>query len=129
MATTPQPKPKTTEAKVYQVYKSTIANQRLITPTGRLIKIIGGQYITDNKEDIEFLDKEISSGFPYIKKEKEITSEDLDPMAVLRRQIREEVLAEQSSTRDLGNDPEHKTKGVNTLNTDKLKAMAADSGK
>lgn len=85
------------EEKIYQTYRSSLASQRIAMPNGKLITVTANQYITDDEAEIEFLDKEIKGGFPYMSKTGQITSEELDPMAVLRKKIIAEYLAEQKA--------------------------------
>lgn len=85
------------EEKIYQTYRSSLASQRIAMPNGKLITVTANQYITDDEAEIEFLDKEIKGGFPYMSKTGQVTSEELDPMAVLRKKIIAEYLTEQKA--------------------------------
>jgi DNA-binding MltR family transcriptional regulator len=52
----------------YTIYKSSIANHNIIMSSGKRIQITDHKYITNNEDEIKFLDAEIRSGFPYLKK-------------------------------------------------------------
>ncbi len=80
--------------KEFQCYKSTIDNQRIAMPNGKIIFITKGQHITDDPSVIEFLDKEIAAGFPYLKRGVAVMSSDLDPMTALRKKHFAEFQAE-----------------------------------
>ena len=84
------------ELKTFSVYKSSLPNQRIPMPNGRLICITSGKYITDKEDEIEFLDNEIKAGFPYLASAGTMTSEDLDPMISLRRKIIADYLANEA---------------------------------
>ncbi len=92
----------------YQVYKSSLRNQRIAMPDGKLITITGGRYITKDENEIAFLDSEIENGFPYLAKSEAMTSADLDPMATLKRKIIAEYLENEQKTPQIG------TVGVDT---------------
>lgn len=83
-----------TVEKEFQVYKSSLPNQRIAMPGGKLISIVSGTYITDNEEEIAFLDKEVKAGFPYLQKGAAVTSSELDPMSALRAKIIAEAIAD-----------------------------------
>ena len=81
---------------VFQFYKSTIDNQKIAMKSGKVLRITAGKYITKDPAEIEFLDYEISQGFPFLKKGEPVTSSDLDPMSALRKKIYAEILAAQA---------------------------------
>jgi hypothetical protein len=89
----PTPNANKVEEKVFQTYNSSLPNQRIPMPNGRLIAITAGQYITDKKDEIEFLDAEIEAGFPFLQKGATMTSSELDPMSALRTRIIAEAIA------------------------------------
>jgi len=120
---------KETAAEEFQTYKSSLPTQRLVTESGRVIHITAGKYITKDKEEIEYLNSLIKSGFSYISKGASITSEEADPMAALRAKIKAELLAEMQQEapklRDLGTDP--KKRGINPASTATIEAVTAAS--
>lgn len=91
VAPTPTPK---VEEKTYQTYKSGLENTKIIMQSGKVIHVRAHKYITCDAAEIEFLDNEIETGFPYLKKGEPVTTSDLDPMSALRKKIRAEVMAE-----------------------------------
>ena len=97
VAATAQPNAPAAIEKEFNVYKSSLPNQRIALPNGRLLRITSGKYITDKADEIAFLDAEIEAGFPYLAKNGTITSSDLDPMAALRSRIIAEYVAEQAA--------------------------------
>lgn len=77
-----------------QVYKSALKSHKIIAPRGKVLHVVDYKHITDNEDDIAFLDEEIRKGFPYLKKLTEVEVRDADPMAALREQIKKEAIAE-----------------------------------
>jgi len=95
------------QEKVFNIYKSTMRNHKLIRQDGKAIHVINGELVTADKKDIEYLDAEIEAGFPYLKPAEQITSTELDPMASLRAKMKDEarleLLAEQvKADKDMG---------------------------
>lgn len=85
------------EQVLYTVYRSTIKNHGIIMKSGKVLHIIDNEFITANEEEIEFLDKEIKSGFPFIRKVDKITSSSRDPMKALRDKIIAEYEAKKAA--------------------------------
>lgn len=91
------------EAKVerlYNVFYNTIKSCKTITDKGRTISFINGKYVTDVKEEIDYLEHEISLGnnHIYVKEgEEQLTSDELDPMKMLKKKHIAEYLADQES--------------------------------
>ena len=81
----------------YQVYKSTIDNQKIVMQNGRVLRITGGKFITKDPDEIIFLNHEISQGFPYLHKGEVILTSDLDPMSALRKKFYAEFLVAQAA--------------------------------
>jgi hypothetical protein len=91
------------------VFKSRAPIMGYVFKTGKLIHFINGIYATSAKDEIEELTTECENGHPnyYIdENQKTIDSANLDPMAALRAQIREEerakLLAATNVNRDMG---------------------------
>jgi len=121
--------PKLVPAKVvlYQSYISSLENQRIAMDNGKLISITAYKYITAAKDEVAFLNKLIEEGSPYISYEGELTSEDLDPMAALRKRILQEAIdagVVQVPNPTLGNTD---TQRVVPADTKSLGAVAAGS--
>ena len=95
------PVPKAPE-KTFQTYKSSLPNQKIAMPNGKMIRITSHQYITDMEDEIAFLDNEIKLGFPYLTKSGEMTSTELDPMSALRAKIIAEYEADKVPAPVLG---------------------------
>lgn len=104
--------PEPAEEKEYNVYYCARPSMRMITPKGLEIRFTMGRLITDNKDVIKYLNKEIKSGNHFVTVNEDkltMTSTDLDPMASLKRQHIKEYLAEQAAKaaanapRDMGN--------------------------
>jgi hypothetical protein len=112
--TSPNPKLSTSSDKaaafVGEKFTSSLAAFKMHTEAGGLIAFCANQFITANEEEIDFLKAAIKAKVPGIAYAGEATSDDLDPMAGLKRrmanevrdEIRAELLAEQEATRDLG---------------------------
>ena len=78
------------QEKKYNIYYSLRGSMRMCCPSGKPIHFVGGKFVTDEKEAIEYLDAELAARnkFIYVKEgEERVTSTDLDPMAALRRKI------------------------------------------
>jgi len=91
----PKVAPKAVEKK-YHVFHNNVQSSKMVTDKGRTISFVGGQFVTDVEEDIEYLQREIALGntFLYVKAGKEVmTSAELDPMKALRKQHLEEFAA------------------------------------
>lgn len=68
---------------------------------------MGGSYITDKQDEIDFLDAEIRSGHQmiYVKEDQKVlTQEQLDPLAAIKKKAVEEYLAKQAEQADPGRD-------------------------
>ena len=112
------------EEKTFNVYKSTMASHKLVTSTGKVLSIVDYQLITNNAEDIEFLDAEVKAGFPFLSKAEQVTSTELDPMAKLRAKMKEEARQEILAETKDSNYEAAKAKPASTAT---LSALAAGS--
>lgn len=84
---------------LFTVFYNTIASCKAITPKGKLITFIDGKCITDDEEVIEYLSTEMkryNSRISQIKGQEQMTAEDLDPMAVLKKKHIAEYKKEQA---------------------------------
>jgi len=90
----------------YQTYQSTMKSHKMVTTAGKVLHFIDNKFVTNNEDDIAYLDAEIKAGFPYVRKGEVVTSSDLDPMAALRKKMYAEFLAEQEAG---GGSPEAST--------------------
>ena len=107
----------------YQTYRSTLTSHKMVTPGGKVLQVIGNQFVTNNEDDIAFLDAEIKAGFPYLTKGDVVTSEELDPMVALRKKIIAEYLASEAA--ELGGQPDASTSDTPTLTPVSSEKVAA----
>ena len=113
------------------LFKSNLPSSKYVFRSGRVAEFVGGNYLTKNQEEINELTKEISYGHPHIFVEagrETVAADELDPMSVLRKKIRNELLAEMQEAsgnphRDMGNTTQHS--GAGQLNTAGLVAAAS----
>lgn len=107
------------------LFKSHADVMGYVFKSGKGVHFIQGNYATSNKAEIEELTAECEAGHPnfYIDpKQTHVSKEDLDPLAKLRAQIREEermkLLAATDINRDMGTTPqEGKLTGIATSTT------------
>lgn len=97
------------EETVKRVFKSTMQSCNYLMPNGKALVFIFGKFVTDVKEEIEHLEKEISLGHPHIFIDKnEVTTTDSatsnEMIAGLRERIKQELLAEMEKSTDASND-------------------------
>lgn len=118
METTQEQVQEATPQKLYHQFSSTIKSCRMVMPDGRGISFVNGVYTTDREDEIVFLKTEIKNRHPHISEGAQLTAEDLDPMAALKRKIIEDYEREKALGRDMGST----TKGP-------LMASAASSAK
>ena len=92
------PAPEVIKEKMYHVFYSGMTSCRMITTTGRVIAFVLGKYVTDVKDDIEYLQGEIAAGsrnLSVVPGEEVMSAADLDPMASLKkRYFKEFALAQ-----------------------------------
>lgn len=89
-----------TVEKVYNVYYNSVGSCKMVTEAGRTIAFVGGKYVTDIEEEINYLNKELALGnskLSVVPGQEQMTAEDLDPMAALKKQHIAEYLAEQEA--------------------------------
>jgi len=130
---TPNSTPAAEPVQEFQLYTAARESFRTITDKGRLIVISNFKFITNNADEIAYLDAQIEAGFNLLAKGVTITAEDADPMSALRKKIIEEHEAKKAAladeVRDLGQTSD---KGVGALKlgastTATIKSMAAGS--
>jgi hypothetical protein len=121
MSETPVKKPEPEMA----LFKSRADIMGYVFRSGKGVHFIQGNYATSNKAEIEELTAECEAGHPnfYIDpKQTHVNKEDLDPMAKLRAQIREEerikLLNATDINRDMGTTPQdQKLSGISNSST------------
>lgn len=94
----------------FHQYFSSRPKISIITNGGNRISFVGGQYVTDVADEIEFLDAQVKAGHPmiFVQKGKEtVTKEQLDPLAAIKAKAIAEYLEQQDKqqnpSRDMGN--------------------------
>lgn len=109
--------------KQLHLFFSNIPSIRFIFSTGKSADFIRGIYTTSIQQEIDELNKEVELGHPHISVDKNkltIAADELDPLMVLKKKIRAEVLAEQAAEqaaqvgRDFGNSSTAKDAGLQT---------------
>ena len=101
------------------LFKSRAGTMGYVFRNGKAVHFIGGVYATSAKDEIEELTKECENGHPNYfidSNQKTIDSEMMDPMAVLRAQIKQEILDQMKA-----NDP---SKDMGSYGTGKLEGIA-----
>ena len=81
------------------LYKSSIPSCKVHMPNGKECNFIGGQYTTDIKEEIEFLDAQVAARHPHIyvaKDEPTVDSDKLSPLDEIKKKAVAEYLAQQA---------------------------------
>ncbi len=109
------------EEKTFNTYTSAKQSFVMTTHKGRKIQVLNFKYITDNKEEIEYLDSEIDAGFALLAKGEAVTAEDANPMEALRKSMRAEVLKELTASSQAKQLPPSRTKE----DTSKLGAVSS----
>ena len=119
------------EKPTFQHYTSAKTTMRMITPKGARITFIDNSFVTSDSEVIRYLDRELKNPTLGITKGKLMTAEDADPMKALKAKIIAEHEAKKATE---GTEVEVEVEdavpvtGVYTLSTDRLKALASQSG-
>lgn len=80
--------------KKYQHYASSRVSTRMLTKTGREIKFVNYQFITDDKDLIEYLNGEIAMGLRAITKGELLTHAESNPMEILKAALKKELESE-----------------------------------
>jgi hypothetical protein len=120
-----------------RVFKSSIASMQMIAKDGTRIVFVRGMFFTDNPNLINYLDTEIRIGNPNIyvdEDEKFYVPEQHDPIARLRKSMRDEILAEIMEQQKIASGNINRNMGVsvqsqiNPANTTSIAAVAAGSG-
>lgn len=120
------------QEKTYQIFHGSRQSMRMNTPEGGTIVFVGGKFITDNEDFIAYLQSELAAKNPFLsqkEEEKSLTSEDLDPMAALKKKHITEYLAalkeEPVASRDMGSTTADPKAGI--LSSSAAKVLSADS--
>lgn len=112
-----------------QVFKSTIPFMNFIFPNGKPAIFQNGVFRTSNENEAQHLDYEISQGHPHIYRdaqEKEVMSNEVDPISVLRKKIIDEYKAQLEAATNPANDMGNSQQGpVKPANSSDVAAAAA----
>lgn len=92
-----------------RLYKSTLKFNNVIFPNGHVAHFKGGMFVTDDPEQISYLDGQIAKngfgGIIYIDPNaRTITAEQANPMLALRNQFYREFQAEKAEQQNPDND-------------------------
>jgi len=91
---------KAVSEKRYNVFYHTSASCRMITETGRIISFVDHRYITDQEEEVEYLQLVMKSPRSCISTKEgaeTMTSDELDPMKALKKKFIAEYLEEEAA--------------------------------
>jgi hypothetical protein len=103
---------------------------RYVFKSGKIAEFIGGLYRTTVKSEIEELQAEIDSGIGSIWVPPEaptIDSEDMDPVAVMKKKVIAEYLAQQARAQNNGESTSESDPKTGMGNTKNLAAVSAGS--
>ena len=124
--------------KKFHVFYNTISSCKMLTDSGRVIAFVDGRYVTDQEEEIEYLQREIANSdniyLSVVKGKEVMTSTELDPMKMLRKKHFEELVAMQKAVaRKLAageplSQSESEVQALTPGSTSDIADLAADSG-
>lgn len=87
-----------TKQEEYVIFVGSLHNASFFRPDGKKLPFIKGLLKTNTVEDIKYLDEEIASGNPYVKRAsaEEVSAAEalFDPLGALRKKIEKDVGAE-----------------------------------
>ena len=92
---------------IKKVFKCRIPSCKYLFSNGKEANFIGGKYLTDLDIEISQLENEIKSGHPHIyvdAAEKEVDTEQMDPIEQIKKKAIAEYLAAQKAALDPNND-------------------------
>jgi len=98
---------KTEVEKQYHQYFSSRPMISITMPTAKRIRFVGGMYVTDKQDEIDFLNAEIKAGnqMIYVDNNKRTVGEAaLDPLAAIKKKAVEDYLAAIEKAKDPNND-------------------------
>ena len=110
------------------LFNSNLPSVRYIFKSGEAATFVNGVYTATDPDKIAELTLECKRGHPNLfidPKRVTVSMDELNPMAVLRKKIRDELLAEQAAARDMGNSTAKAGQGQ--VNTAGLAGIAASS--
>lgn len=95
------------QEKQYHQYFSSRPMISITMPTAKRIRFVGGMYVTDKQDEIDFLNSEIKAGnqMIFIDANKRTVGEAaLDPLAAIKKKAVEDYLANIEKAKDPNND-------------------------
>ena len=123
------PSSKKVTEKKYQHYAYSRSSTQMITPTGKKFSFVGGAFITDDVEIIDYLATCIASGVTTITKGALLTAKEADPMAAYKDKVIAEYEAEKAEAAvtaalgtqaDMGTTNTGKSKPFSPMSTNEL---------
>lgn len=120
---------------IKRVFKCRIPSSKYIFSNGKEANFIGGKYATDVAAEIAALEEDIKLGHPHIyidDSEKEIDTEQMDPIEQIKKKAIAEYLAAQSAalkpSNDRGTTEQGKLQGIGNSFSTAMLAVGSDSG-
>lgn len=98
------PKSDVVEEPKFQHYSYSRVSTQLVTEKGKLIKFNNYEFITSDKECIDYLDEQIAGGLIGFAKGKLLTASEANPKERLKKEIIAEYLANQEKLKAPGRD-------------------------
>ena len=98
-----------TQTQQLYLFKSRIPSCSYAFKKGKLAQFRRGEYVTSNLEEVQELADEIKLGHPMIyvdEKDFEVSPDRFDPIAALRKKIRDEIIAEELAKMQAATNPE-----------------------
>lgn len=111
-----------------KLYKSTFPSIQYVMPDGGVVEFVAGRFATAAPKLIAQLDAEIAAGHPHIfidKNEKEVDSEAMDPLEVVKRKAVADYIASQKAANAIGNDRGNSVQGPARLTNSQDVASAS----
>lgn len=119
---------------IKKVFKCRIPSSKYLFSNGKEANFIGGKYMTDVEAEISALEGEIKIGHPHIyvdAAEKEIDTEQMDPIEQIKKKAIAEYLAAQAqavkTTNNMGNTEQGKLQGIGNSSSTSMLATGSDS--
>lgn len=119
---------------IKKVFKCRIPSSKYLFSNGKEANFIGGRYMTDVEAEISALEDEIKLGHPHIyvdSAEKEIDTEQMDPIEQIKKKAIAEYVAAQAkaikTSNDMGNTEQGKLQGIGNSSSTSMLATGSDS--
>lgn len=119
---------------IKKVFKCRIPSSKYLFSNGKEANFIGGRYMTDVEAEIAALEGEIKLGHPHIyvdSAEKEVDTEQMDPIEQIKKKAIAEYIAAQTkainTSNDMGNTEQGKLQGIGNSSSTAMLATGSDS--